>query len=136
MEETISILVAIPVSFSKRLGEFSGRFSASDIVVLAPYRAQAVGIAAFLASRGVIGVRSTTIHSFNGNECDHVIVSLTGGTSFLDQERLIHSIMTRSKKKLYLILSRFYENVPPDHALARFLHSCCVGINRSRHSVS
>jgi len=94
-----------------------------DIVVLSAYEAHVGGIKAFLGKMGVFGVQCSTIHTFNGNERDHVIVSLAGGIPFLDQETLIHSIMTRSKEKLYVIMSRFYENAIPQHALARFLRS-------------
>jgi hypothetical protein len=95
------------------------------IVALSPYKAQADALTAFLHYKGFTGVRCVTIHTFNGQENDHIIVSLTGGPAFLDQDTLIHSLMTRNKEKLYVIRSRLYENLPPAHSLTRFLlHTC------------
>jgi len=104
----------------------------SSIVVLSPYKAQANHMTSLLHANKIFGVLCSSIHAFNGNERNHVFVSLTGGATFLDQEALIHSLMTRSKEKLTIVMSRFYEKLPPDHALARFLHHTCPEIPNNR----
>lgn len=94
--------------------------------VVSPFRAQADAIeAAVLAELGADGIealdlRVGTVHSFQGNERDHVIVSLGVGTGapaaswrFVEDPHLFAVLATRARQHLVLLVS----GDPPGHGL-------------------
>jgi hypothetical protein len=97
------------------------KIKSDSIVVMAPYDAQVRAIKVFLDSRGLLGISCVTIQSSSSDQHKMVIVSLTGGVEFLDDEDLFHRLMTCTNWKIHVIISPFYELVPPKHALSRFL---------------
>ena len=91
-----------------------------QISVVTPYKQHAESMNDYSDSCGC-KVRCYTIHSFNERECDYVIASMVAGIQFMDQDTLINSIVSRSQLRLSVIMSRFYQLLPPRHSMARFL---------------
>ncbi|OYW37659.1 MAG: hypothetical protein B7Z35_09450 [Hydrogenophilales bacterium 12-61-10] len=83
--------------------------SASDIVVLTPFRAQRVLIKNCLYHQGVKGVKVSTVHRSQGSEAKVVIFDpVKGNEDFLTNSegaRLINVALSRAMGKLILFLS-------------------------------
>ncbi|OYX29921.1 MAG: hypothetical protein B7Z03_07695 [Hydrogenophilales bacterium 32-62-9] len=91
-------------------GALSARqVSASDIVVLTPFRAQRVLIKNCLYHQGVKGVKVSTVHRSQGSEAKVVIFDpVKGNEDFLTNSegaRLINVALSRAMGKLILFLS-------------------------------
>ena len=82
--------------------------TASDLVILTPFRAQRVLIKACLYHKGIKGVRVSTVHRSQGSESLVVIFDpVKGDEQFLTCEeghRLINVALSRAKGKLILCL--------------------------------
>lgn len=83
--------------------------TASDLVILTPFRAQRVLIKACLYHHGIKGVRVSTVHRSQGSEALVVIFDpVKGDEQFLTNDegsRLINVALSRAMGKLVLLLS-------------------------------
>ena len=91
---------------------------ATSVGVLSPFRAQADAIErAVLAEVAVeeiirMGLRVGTVHSFQGSECDEVVVSLAladgdpaGAWRFVNDPSLLTVLTTRARRSVHVITS-------------------------------
>ncbi len=106
---------------------------ATSIGVISPFRAQADAIEeAILAVYGPedvtrLGLRSGTVHSFQGNERDVIIASLAidgdvsgGSLNFLQNPNLFNVMVTRAKREMVVVTS-VDRSVLPAGLLADYL---------------
>ncbi len=98
---------------------------ATSIGVISPFRAQADALEeAILATYGPedvdrLGLRSGTVHAFQGNERDVVIASLAidaaaaaGSLRFLQNPNLFNVLVTRAKREMVIVTSVDPANLP------------------------
>jgi hypothetical protein len=106
------------------------RFGASSVGVVTPFRAQSDALeravlAAFTADDlEALDLRVGTVHAFQGNERDHVIVSLGIGPDqdrpwhFVEDRHLLAVLLTRARLRLTIVHSA---DPPADGLLAAYL---------------
>ncbi len=102
------------------------RLGADSIGVVSPFRAQADAVeAALLEVYGPedverLGLRSGTVHAFQGNERDVVIATLAidgdsskGSFTFLQNPNLFNVMVTRAKREMVVVTSVDDASLPP-----------------------
>ena len=128
------IHLVIGAEWREEQGESTRPLSADDILVVAPYNAQANAIRAHLDRRGYTGIRVGTVDKFQGQQAPVVIVSMTAsspddiprGIGFLLSRNRINVAISRGKWATYLIssphLTDFMPTTPTNFAeLGAFL---------------
>lgn len=104
---------------------------ASDIGVVAPYRAQVAAVRQRLAARGVTDVLVDTVDRFQGGERQVILFSFGGrvesasgarGTDFLADPNRLNVALTRAQRKLILVGDRQWLERTP--LLARLTRYC------------
>jgi hypothetical protein len=93
-----------------------------DIVVLCPFSFMVTVTRRLLVASG-FHVRVESVHKFDGQEAPVVIAAMVGGVAFLDSVPLVSSVTSRCQRRMFLLVSSFYELLPKDHAL--LLYSAC-----------
>lgn len=90
--------------------------TSGSVGVITPYRAQAQAINTALG-REV----ASTVHKYQGRECDTIIMSLTDNapTTFSDDANLLNVAISRAKKSLYVVATG--NDLPPMSNLAQLI---------------
>jgi superfamily I DNA and/or RNA helicase len=108
---------------------------AGSVAVITPYAAQARDIRRRLAARRIAdAVECSTIHRFQGRECDIVIIDLvdaaplrpgvllSGGRTRSDACHLLNVSISRARGKLVIVADvRYFEEAAPDGIVAAIL---------------
>jgi superfamily I DNA and/or RNA helicase len=112
-----------------------GAGGAGSVAVITPYAAQARDIRRRLAARGLEGaVECSTIHRFQGRECDAVIIDLvdaaplrpgvmlSGTRTGSDASHLLNVSLSRARGKLVLVADvAYFEAAAPDGIVTAIL---------------
>jgi superfamily I DNA and/or RNA helicase len=101
----------------------------TSIGVITPYAAQAVEIRRLLAARGIAdSVECSTIHRFQGRECDVVILDLADAAPMrpsalvTDAPNLLNVSISRARGKLVIVADvAYFESTAPDGIVAAML---------------
>lgn len=99
---------------------------AGTVGIITPYRPQAEAI------NQALGMDiASTVHSYQGRECDTIILSMVKSTptKFSNKDDLINVAVSRAKKRLYIVTSS--NDLPEDSNLAQLIayaqyHGCQV----------
>jgi len=102
---------------------------ASSIAVITPYAAQAAEIRRLLAARRIAdAVECSTIHRYQGRECDVVLIDLVDAHPMrpsalvADAPNLLNVSISRARGKLVIIADvAYFEQVAPDGFVAALL---------------
>lgn len=86
------------------------------IGIITPYRAQAEAI-----NRAVGKDMASTVHRYQGRECDTIIMSMVDNepTAFSDDANLMNVAISRAKKRLCVVMTG--NDIPPDSNLGQLL---------------
>lgn len=99
------------------LQEIMPKFTTSDNVgIITPYRDQAIAI------NNALGMDiASTVHKFQGRECDTIILSMVDNTPtvFSDDPNLLNVAISRAKTKLYVVING--NAMPADSNLAQLI---------------
>lgn len=107
------------------------RGGSTSVAVITPYTAQASTIRQLLAQRGIAdAVECNTIHSFQGRECDVVIIDLVDAQPMrpsalvADAPNLLNVSLSRARGKLVIVAdAAYFERVDPGGLVATMLHA-------------
>jgi AAA domain-containing protein len=106
---------------------------AASIAVIAPYAAQATEIRRLLAARRLTAVECSTIHRFQGRECDVVILDLVDaaplrpGTLLADAPNLLNVSISRARGKLVIVADvAYFKTAAPDGLVAELLRAAAL----------
>ncbi|MEO8702442.1 MAG: AAA domain-containing protein [Kofleriaceae bacterium] len=107
------------------------RAGTTSIGVITPYAAQAVEIRRLLAIRKIAElVECSTIHRFQGRECDAVIIDLVDAEPMrpsallADAPNLVNVSISRARGKLVVVADvAYFEAAAPDGIIARLLRA-------------
>ncbi|MEO8844787.1 MAG: AAA domain-containing protein [Kofleriaceae bacterium] len=107
------------------------RGGAASIAVITPYAAHAVEIRRLLAARRIAdAVECSTIHRFQGRECDVVIIDLVDAAPLrqsallADAPNLLNVSISRARGKLVIVADvAYFEATAPDGIVAALLRA-------------
>jgi hypothetical protein len=107
------------------------RGGATSIAVITPYAAQAAEIRKLLAARRIgDAVDCSTIHRFQGRECDVVIIDLVDAAPMrpsallADAPNLLNVSISRARGKLVIVADvAYFESMAPDGIVAAILRA-------------
>jgi superfamily I DNA and/or RNA helicase len=107
------------------------RGGATSIAVITPYAAQASEIRRLLAARRIgDAVECSTIHRFQGRECDVVIIDLVDAAPMrpsalvADAPNLLNVSISRARGKLVIVADvAYFESAAPDGLVAQLLRA-------------
>ena len=107
------------------------RAGSSSIAVITPYAAQAAEIRRLLATRDLADrVLCSTIHRFQGRECDVVLLDLTDAPPMrpsalvADAPNLLNVSISRARGKLIIVAAvAYFESNAPDGLVAKLLRA-------------
>ena len=107
------------------------RGGSESIAVITPYAAQASEIRRLLAARRIAdAVECSTIHRFQGRECDVVILDLVDANPMRpsalvgDAPNLLNVSISRARGKLVIVADvAYFESVAPDGLVAALLRA-------------
>jgi hypothetical protein len=107
------------------------RGGSTSIAVITPYAAQATEIRRRLAARGIAeAVECSTIHRFQGRECDVVIVDLVDASPLrpsallADAPNLLNVCLSRARGKLVIVADvAYFERLAPAGLVASMLRA-------------
>ena len=111
------------------------RGGSTSIAVITPYAAQASEIRRLLAARGISDtVECSTIHRFQGRECDVVILDLVDASPMRpsallgDAPNLLNVSISRARGKLVIVADvAYFEAAAPDGLVATMLRMAGAG---------
>ena len=107
------------------------RGGSTSIAVITPYAAQAAEIRRLLAQRGIADrVECSTIHRFQGRECDVVLLDLVDAPPMRpsalvgDAPNLLNVSISRARGKLVIVAAvAYFESSAPDGLVAKLLRA-------------
>lgn len=110
------------------------RGGSTSIAVITPYAAQAAEIRRLLAQRHIAGaVECSTIHRFQGRECDVVLIDLVDAPPMrpsallADAPNLLNVSISRARGKLVIVADvGYFESAAPDGIVAALLRAAGV----------
>jgi hypothetical protein len=105
------------------------RGGTTSIAVIAPYAAHAAELRRLLAARGIAGaVECSTVHRFQGRECDLVILDLVDAppmrqsSLIADAPNLLNVSISRARGKLVIVADvAYFQATAPDGIVATLL---------------
>jgi superfamily I DNA and/or RNA helicase len=111
----------------------------TSIAVITPYAAQAAEIRRLLAARRIDdAVECSTIHRFQGRECDVVIIDLVDAAPMRpsallsDAPNLLNVSVSRARGKLVIVADvAYFESVAPNGIVAQMLRAAVNPASRS-----
>ena len=104
----------------------------TSIAVITPYAAQAAEIRRLLAARGLADtVECSTIHRFQGRECDVVVIDLVDAAPMrqsallADAPNLLNVSISRARGKLVIVADvGYFRTAAPDGIVTALLAAC------------
>lgn len=113
------------------LAQEAVRGGSSSVAVITPYAAQAAEIRRLLAARRIgDAVECSTIHRFQGRECDVVIIDLVDAAPMrpsalvADAPNLLNVSISRARGKLVIVADvAYFESAAPDGLVAALLRA-------------
>jgi superfamily I DNA and/or RNA helicase len=110
-----------------------------SVAVITPYAAQAAEIRRLVAARGIAdAVECSTIHRFQGRECDVVIIDLVDAQPLRpsalvgDAPNLLNVSLSRARGKLVIVADvAYFETAAPDGLVAAMLRAATPAARRA-----